>query len=223
MSSSNSEERSDENDEQDSEQEMDDTREYSIETRNEYELLRGASQENDNDWSEVHRSKRKRANTGSIDENTFQRMSNDDKLGVIFQKLINIEQQQNQMKYVKKSIQDNETAVNNVRLTTVEHSSMIKLLNYRSLDLEARSRRKNLIFKGLCENAVEDCISLIRDFIYNELDLDADGMCIDRAHRIGRRGMRGISRRPIIVAFRDHPQLLLTFHTSPYLDSHLYP
>ena len=34
-------------------------------------------------------SKRKRANTGSIDENTFQRMSNDDKLGVIFQKLIN--------------------------------------------------------------------------------------------------------------------------------------
>ena len=120
MNSSNSEERSDENDEQDSEQEMDDTREYSIETRNEYELLRGASQENDNDWSEVHRSKRKRANTGSIDENTFQRMSNDDKLGVIFQKLINIEQQQNQMKYVKKSIQDNETAVNNVRLTTVD-------------------------------------------------------------------------------------------------------
>ena len=102
MSSSNSEERSDENDEQDSEQEMDGTREYSIETRNEYELLRGASQENDNDWSEVHRSKRKRANTGSIDENTFQRMSNDDKLGVIFQKLVNIEQQQNQMKYVKK-------------------------------------------------------------------------------------------------------------------------
>ena len=107
------------------------------------------------------------------------------------------------MKYVKKSIQDNETAVNTVRLTTVEHSSMIKLLNYRSLDLEARSRRKNLLFKGLCENASEDCISIIRDFIYTELDLDSDAMCIDRAHRIGKRGMRGISRRPIIVAFRD--------------------
>ena len=39
---------------------------------------------------------------------------------------------------------------------------MIKLLNYRSLDLKARSRGKNLIFKGICENAVEDCISLIR-------------------------------------------------------------
>ena len=73
MSSSNSDERSDE---QDSEEEMDETREYSVETRNEYELLRGASQENE--WSDVHRSKRKRTNTGSIDENTFQRMSNDD-------------------------------------------------------------------------------------------------------------------------------------------------
>ena len=37
------------------------------------------------------------SNTGSI--STFQRMSNDD--GVILQKLTNIEQQQNQMKYVK--------------------------------------------------------------------------------------------------------------------------
>ena len=78
--------------------------------RNEYELLRGASQEND--WSEVQRSKQKPVNTGGIDKNTFQRVSNDDKFGVIFQKLINIEQEQNQMKYVKKSIQDNETAVN---------------------------------------------------------------------------------------------------------------
>ena len=29
-------------------------------------------------------------------------------------------------------------------------------------------------------------------------------ICIDRAHRIGKRFSRGISRRPIIVAFRDY-------------------
>ena len=185
----------------DSEEEMDDACEYSIETGNGYESLRGASQENE--WSDEHRSKRKRNNTGSIDENSFMRMTNDDRMLVLFQKLVNIEQQQTEMKHIKQSIKDNETAVNTVRLTTVEHSSMIKLLNYRSLDLEARSRRKKLLFKGLCENPTEDCIALIKDFIYNELDLDADTMCIDRAHRIGKRAVRGISRRPIIVAFRD--------------------
>ena len=42
MDSSNSEERSDENDERASEEAMCDTREYSVETRNEYELLRDA-------------------------------------------------------------------------------------------------------------------------------------------------------------------------------------
>ena len=45
---------------------------------------------------------------------------------------------------------------------------------------------------------------MICDFLSNELDLNPDFICIDRAHRIGKRYSRGISRRQIIVAFRDY-------------------
>ena len=41
-------------------------------------------------------------------------------------------------------------------------------------------------------------------FLSNELDFNPDYICIDRAHRIGRRPISGTSRRPIIVAFRDY-------------------
>ena len=71
------------------------------------------------------------------------------------------------------------------------------------------------MFRGLCENSREDCHNVIADFLSNELDLNPDFICIDRAHRIGRRPVRGISRRPINrklkvlkcpnqVAFRDY-------------------
>ena len=53
---------------------------------------------------------------------------------------------------------------------------MLKTLAYKSIDLEARSRRNNLIFWGLAENVRENCFAVIRDFIKNELDLDADKM-----------------------------------------------
>ena len=65
------------------------------------------------------------------------------------------------------------------------------------------------MFKGLCENRYEDCIRLIRQFLELELELDPSNICIDRAHRIGQRNMRGISRRPIIVAFRDFQDTVL--------------
>ena len=157
----------------------------------------------DKGWS-VQRSKRKRTNTGSIDEETFQSMSNDQKLGVIFQKLIDIEDKQSSIKKLEKSLESTDKTVRSIKSTMDGHSNMIKLLTYKSLDLEARSRRKNLVFRGLCENSREDCHNVIADFLSNELDLNPDFICMDRAHRIGRRPIRCISRRPIIVAFRDY-------------------
>ena len=46
----------------------------------------------DREWVEVQRNKRNRMSTGSVDEQTFQTMANDEKLDVIFSKLIGIEQ-----------------------------------------------------------------------------------------------------------------------------------
>ena len=64
---------------------------------------------------------------------------------------------------------------------------MLKTLAYKSIDLEARSRRNNLILWGLAENVNENCFVVIRDFIKNELDLNADKMYLARAHRLGSR------------------------------------
>ena len=40
--------------------------------------------------------------------------------------------------------------------------------------------------------------------MFHELELDYRNICIDRAHRIGKRRGSGIPRRPIIIAFRDY-------------------
>ena len=126
-------------DEQGSEEDMDDETdecEYSAETSNVYGLLSGGAE---SDWSRVQRSKRKQF---SVDENTFQEMFTDDKLGVIFSKLIAIEQKQSEIEIVKHAVKPNERVIDSIRSTTVSHSNMLHLLNYKTLDLEARSGRK---------------------------------------------------------------------------------
>ena len=82
---------------------------------------------------------------------------------------------------------------------------MLRTLAYKSIDLEARSRRNNLLFWGLSENYNENCFSVIREFIKHQLGLDADNMYLERAHRLGPRriGQRN-PKRPIIVNFRDY-------------------
>ena len=78
----------------------------------------------------------------------------------------------------------------------------ITVLEYKSLDLEARSRRKNLIFRGFVEDGIECCCDIILDFLRTKLEI-ADELAIDRAHRLGKY-KPGLTR-PIIVAFRDYP------------------
>ena len=85
---------------------------------------------------------------------------------------------------------------------TNTQSNVLRTLAYRCIDLEARSRRNNLIFWGILENPGENCFQIIRDFIQHNLDLDSDSIYLARAHRLGPRkiGIRD-PRRPIIVNF----------------------
>ena len=80
------------------------------------------------------------------------------------------------------------------------HSERLNLLEYRSLDSEARSRRRNLLFKGIPENKYENCFNGARRFIHEKLNIDTD-MYLEGAHRLGR--FDPSKTRPIIVAFRD--------------------
>ena len=96
-------------------------------------------------------------------------------------------------------------SLDHVIKTTNRHTDMLKTLAYKSIDQEARSRRNNLIFWGLAENPRENCYDIIRDFIKNQMDLDAENMYIARAHRLGqRRTNTRMQRRPLIVNFRDY-------------------
>ena len=81
----------------------------------------------------------------------------------------------------------------------------------KGVDLEARSRRKNLLFHGLKEEEGEDkdwdkSKQIALDFIKNTCKIQST-VVIERAHRIGRprdQGARSARPRPLIVAFHDY-------------------
>lgn len=134
----------------------------------------------------------------------FKRLSTDDKLVKLFEVMTDIGS-------LYGRVQDVETKVHNLKLTTEAHDQRIKLVEYKSLDLEARSRRSNLIFRGHPENVEDDdCASIIRRFLEEKLSIEKD-IYIQRAHRLGnvrrRRagpgGKTDTRPRPIIVCFRD--------------------
>ena len=86
----------------------------------------------------------------------------------------------------------------------------LKLLSYKSIDIDARSRRSNLIFSGICEEKCEDSLVVVQNFLQDRLDIDPDAIHIHTAHRIGRLQTRidkqvhdQAKYRPIIAAFRD--------------------
>ena len=83
------------------------------------------------------------------------------------------------------------------------HQNRLKLLEYKSIDIESRSRRRNLIFRGIREMPDESndtCMSEVRRFLRVHLGIDRD-MYMERAHRLGK--LKLDVTRPIIVAFRD--------------------
>ena len=79
---------------------------------------------------------------------------------------------------------------------TNTNTFVLKTLAYKSIDLEARSRRNNLIFWGFVKIPNENSFAIIRGCIANKLDLDPQNMYITLAHRPGPRRIR--SRNPRI-------------------------
>ena len=80
-----------------------------------------------------------------------------------------------------------------------------KVLSYKSIDLEARSMRNNLVIYGLTEKLRYDDKSLVLNFLENELDYDTSDVNIERAQRIGRNHRHDHdSKRPMVVRFRDY-------------------
>lgn len=94
------------------------------------------------------------------------------------------------------------------------HSERLRLLEYRSLDSEIRSRRRNLLFKRVPENKYENCFDEARKFIYEKLTISRN-MYLERAHRLCR--FNPFKTPPIIVAIRDFCNTELILDTASCL------
>ena len=163
-------------------------------------------------WSMQTRRKRNRRSTGgtftenistetvcNISKEAFISMSQDEKLVSLFDIMTSGFGSMNSKVH---AIEDNVHALISV---SVQSERRIKLLEYKSIDQEARSRRNNLIFRGFPEVlGNDDCDAIIRNFLSDRLDMQ--DVAIQRAHRLG--SLRGAGQRrksrPIIVCFRDY-------------------
>ena len=100
----------------------------------------------------------------------------------------------------------------------IEQNRFLKVLAYKSIDLEARSRRKKLVFHGLGECPSEDCFQVLRDFLWEEMGIDIDDLGIERLHRLGslhKERLKGdIPRRPIIAAFYEYRHTDIVMYTA---------
>lgn len=142
----------------------------------------------------------------------FKALPADDKLVKLFELMTSVGLQNTRLC----SVEENLTSLNSKMQNTQDR---VKLLEYKSIDIECRSRRNNLIFRGIQEhNDIEDCESLIKAVIEEKLGLDPS-MCIQRAHRLGSLQKQGRSNRnfsqnnefqkprPIIACLRDYPNV----------------
>lgn len=106
-----------------------------------------------------------------------------------------------------------EQTVHEIREFTLQNKACIETLAYKSIDMEARQRRNNLLFWGIPEVRNEDCMAVLSEFLTDRLEIDAETICIQRAHRVGRpinnrrnvigRSVSNQKHRPLIALFRD--------------------
>ena len=127
-------------------------------------------------------------------------MSTDEKLSLILSKVSLNENRVIQIQNKLDTVLDLKRRVSSVECVVTSHANRLKLLEYRSLDIEARGRRHNLLFKGIAEDRRENCFDKVRRFIREELNIERD-LYLERAHRLGKY-IHG-KTRPIKVAFRD--------------------
>ena len=83
-------------------------------------------------------------------------------------------------------------------------NSIISEIKDKLIDLENRSRRNNLRFEGINEEEGEDWSKSeekIKTIIREKLDIDTDGISIERAHRAGKK--KDGKQRVIIARFLD--------------------
>ena len=167
-------------------------------------------------WETIRRGKsgkRQRISTGGssnnlqeslVDTLNFDILSEDEKLNLILSKMTVNEGKFELLERKLDSVITLRTGVDNMSTVIRSQENRLKLLEYKSIDLEARGRRCNLIFHGLMETRRENCSALLIQFFEDQLNFD-ELPFIERAHRLGRfQPHKG--PRPIIAAFGSYSE-----------------
>lgn len=150
---------------------------------------------------------KRKSNHKLTDPNTFSQTSVDEKFTIIYNDLQEIKERQANtnkgMDMIQNYLHRTRSDVVNVVKATNRSIDMMHLLAYKSIDIEARSRRNNLIFRNLTMKKGDSCFEIVRQFLDKELDLDGDNVYLERAHPFGP-PKKQLYCRDIIVAFRDY-------------------
>ena len=156
-----------------------------------------------NGWQTVDRKtkKRKKFSSGSVANESFMTLPDDEKLVCLFDSLnrnyekrssIELTQKQcvNGSKTINKGLAKTNKRVDSLEKNIDMYSQKLRMLSYSSLYIESRRRRNNIVFWGITERRPYDCKQLIHNFMRDELfkhnpDFDTKEMCFERAHRLG--------------------------------------
>ena len=92
----------------------------------------------------------------------YDSLSDKDKLPLILSKLSRNEQRVKYIQYKVDFMVPVKMRVTEIENIVKSHSERLRLLEYKSLEGEARSRRRNLLFKGIPENRYKSCFKEAR-------------------------------------------------------------
>ena len=143
-------------------------------------------------------------------------MSDSEKFNFIIGKLQSIESLTLELQRTRVRLDETHDMIDQMSVAMTDYKDELTMAQHRINDLEARSRRQNLIFAGIPENENEsdsDCKTTLLSFMRDTLQLDRDvlnGLVLQQVHRLGGKRV-GMARngqawrpRPIIAAFRDY-------------------
>lgn len=136
--------------------------------------------------------------------NQFSTISVDEKLTAIYsdvQRVIENQKETNRgMDFLNNSMACTNKNVDQLVKVSHQNTRMLRLLAYKSIDLEARARRNNLIFRNLMYKRGDDCSNVVRHFMTDQLKLEGFDVDLERVHPFGPPS-KYTGRRDIIVAF----------------------
>ena len=141
-------------------------------------------------------------------------LSDSDKLNFLVNKMCVVETLVTEVHSLKTKLNSACCEIENIQISHTSMQEELSSYKMRLIDLEARSRRQNLIFRNIPEpdeESWEQCEINLVSFIKDTMKLgdEANDIVFQRVHRLGKT-KRGVAPngqpwrpRPIIASFRD--------------------